>query len=235
MKISIVIPVLNSHEVVRRQILHFSRMNLPDTEIILVDDGSNPPIEGELDNLIILYTYDKRPWTQGLARNMGAREATGEYLLMTDIDHIISEKVIDAVYNYTGDRMTFRREIGVLDEDGFLRQDPKTLKEYGFDADTVRVRSHGNSFAIRRKFFFELGGYRPSKCVYGYHAEKNRGEDCYFNAALKRYVKTNPITSIKGPPLYLFPVGRYNATGDNNPKGLFHGLSYEPTQQPRLK
>ncbi len=84
MKVSVVIAVLNSHQVVVRQIRHFKRMRLPkDVEIILVDDGSNPPLNYEtcgLRNLRILYTNDKRPWTQGLARNMGAKVAKGEYL-----------------------------------------------------------------------------------------------------------------------------------------------------------
>ena len=41
MKLSIVIPVLNSHEVVRRQCLHFAKMPLPDdVEVVLVDDGA---------------------------------------------------------------------------------------------------------------------------------------------------------------------------------------------------
>lgn len=45
-KLSIIIPVLNSHEIVRRQIKHFKRMDLPDdVELIIVDDGSDPPVE----------------------------------------------------------------------------------------------------------------------------------------------------------------------------------------------
>jgi len=45
MKVSVIIAVLNSHEVVRRQIEHFKKMELSsDVEIILVDDGSNPPL-----------------------------------------------------------------------------------------------------------------------------------------------------------------------------------------------
>jgi len=47
-KLSIIIPVLNSHEIVRRQIEHFRKMNLPDdVELIIVDDGSDPPLESE--------------------------------------------------------------------------------------------------------------------------------------------------------------------------------------------
>jgi len=45
-RLSIIIPVLNSHEIVRRQIAHFEKMDLPDDiELIIVDDGSDPPLE----------------------------------------------------------------------------------------------------------------------------------------------------------------------------------------------
>jgi len=43
MKLSIVISIYQSHEIVRRQALHFAKMGLPDdVEFIFVDDGSDP-------------------------------------------------------------------------------------------------------------------------------------------------------------------------------------------------
>ena len=106
MKISIIIPIFNSHKAVARQVKYFNRMNLPDDiEFIFVDDGSNPPLDiadYDLKNLRIYHTNDKRPWTQGLARNAGAKLAKGEYLFMTDIDHIISREAIDDVYKFNG-------------------------------------------------------------------------------------------------------------------------------------
>ena len=98
MKLSIIIPVLNSYEIVRRHLLHFKEMNLPDSvEIIFVDDGSDPPIQDTVGvkNLRIIRTNDKRPWTWALARNRGAKEARGEYFLMTDLDYIIPKDAID--------------------------------------------------------------------------------------------------------------------------------------------
>ena len=45
MKLSIVVAVLDSHAIVRRQYYYFQRMGLPESvELILVDDGSNPPL-----------------------------------------------------------------------------------------------------------------------------------------------------------------------------------------------
>ena len=101
MKVSIVSAVLDSHEVVRRQILHFKKMDLPDdVEIIFVDDGSNPPLafpDCGLKAFTIYATGNKGKWTQPAARNYGARKAKGEFLLVTDIDHILSRKLIETV------------------------------------------------------------------------------------------------------------------------------------------
>ena len=106
-RVSLVIPVLNSHEVVRRQLLHFQRIGLPDdTELIIVDDGSDPPLMddpriveavGRLDWLQIIPTNDKRPWTSSLARNAGAKIAKGEWLFMVDGDFILPRKAIESL------------------------------------------------------------------------------------------------------------------------------------------
>ena len=111
MKVSIITAILNSHEIVRRQYLYYEKMNLPeDVEVVWVDDGSDSPIRflsgesGKIDlcedanfNLSIYETHDKLPWTQPKARNIGAKKAAGDYLICTDIDHIVSPEVIDAV------------------------------------------------------------------------------------------------------------------------------------------
>jgi glycosyltransferase involved in cell wall biosynthesis len=246
-RISIVIPILNSHEAVARQVKYFARMNLPDDiEFIFVDDGSNPPLDIKdyrLKNLIIFATHDKRPWTQGLARNKGAQLASGKYLFMTDIDHILSREAIDAVYTFDGFKMVFPRYIAILSEKGTLRQNLKVLTEYGFDLARYKrgkhpplyASFHGNTFAMKRDTFFELGGYNPRRCQYGFHAPPKKGEDCYFNTAWKHYAAEKGLETAVGPPIYMFPVGRFNKDGDMNPMGLFHKLSYEPVPQPMVE
>ena len=62
-----------------RQIKHFKKMDLPDdVEIIIVDDGSDPPLECG-DGVKIIETKDTRPWTQPKARNIGAAKARGDF------------------------------------------------------------------------------------------------------------------------------------------------------------
>jgi len=225
LKISIVIPVLNSHEVVRRQALHFERIGLPtmnDVEFILVDDGSDPPLEPR-PWMRLHRTGDKRPWTWALARNAGARMATGEYLLMTDIDHIISADLIESVRNCKVQKMQFKREFGVLDKHGRFTQDMAVLKRYGLEYDTVHVKPLPNNFAMRRDVFWELGGYREDIVERPYP----QGEDRMFKGVWSRWIRQSEgrMVDTYRPTIYLFPNGKFCGDVDANPFGLFHSLS----------
>lgn len=242
MKVSVIINFYDSHGAVARQAKHFAKMNLPDdVEFIFVDDGSSPPhrIEDyDLKNLRIHHTNDKRPWTQGLARNAGAKLAKGEYLFLTDIDQILSREAILSVREFTGDKMVFPRYIGVLLEDGTLTQELAVLEEYGMDMNRLNTRRglyasvHGNTYAIKKNTFDMIGGYDPNHCLYGHHAGERQGEDSIFNRAWSRWAHSQGIEQELGPKVYIFPIGRYHVKYDLNPKGLFHNLSYELVRQP---
>jgi glycosyltransferase involved in cell wall biosynthesis len=242
MKLSIVIAFYNSHGAVTRQVKHFSAMNLPDDiEFIFVDDGSNPPHHLEdysLKNLHLVHTHDKRPWTQGLARNIGSKKAKGEYLLMTDIDHILSREAIMDSYNFSGDKMIFPRYFGVLLEDGTLSQKQKDLEEYGMDMNRLNTKRglyasvHGNTFTMKKSTFVLLGRYDASHCLFGHHAANKQGEDSVLNRRWNHYAVKNNITLAVGSPIFMFPIARYHVKGDKNPHGLFHNLSQELVQQP---
>lgn len=242
MKVSIVIAVYNSHGVVARQIKHFKAMDLPDdVEFILVDDGSNPPhniADYDLKNLRIHYTNDKRAWTQGLARNAGVKLATGEYILATDIDHILSKEAIMDAYNFTGDKMIFPRYFAVLLEDGSLSQEPTVLEDYGLDMERLKTKRglyasvHGNTYAMKKSTFDLLGGNPAKHCLYGHHAGNRQGEDSVFNRTWNHYAARKGILPALGSKIYMFPIGRYHVNGDLNPKGLFHSLSQEQAVQP---
>lgn len=224
MKLSIVIPVYQSHEIVRRQLLHFSKIDLP-FEVIIVDDNSQPPIEGAA-----LKMFEPLAWTQGLARNAGAEIAKGKYLFMTDIDHIISKEAIEDALAFNGKKMIFRRQIAILDEDGNIRQDKETLADWGYEHKKLDASVHGNTFVMRKDIFEELGGYDEKACTVGYHPVSRQGDDCFFNAKWNKMYKGE--TAVIGRDIYMFPIGRFNKDGNLNPKGLFHDLSQ--TKQERM-
>ena len=237
MRLSIVIAFLDSHEAVKRQVKYFYNMHLPtDIEFIFVDDGSDPEHKQEdyhLENLRIIHTYDKRPWTQGIARNVGVKHATGEYVLCTDIDHILSKEAIMACYNFTGNKLIFPREIAVLLEDGTLTQNKDILIDYGCDPNMfiskrgLYASYHGNTYCMPREVFWLLGGNDESHCLYGKHAGSKKGEDSVMNTRWTHWALANGKKCEVGPKIFMFSNGRYNINKDPNPKGLFHKLKYD--------
>lgn len=197
--------------------MHLKKINLP-FELIIIDDGSKPPIKEAS-----YQTGNNLAWTQGLGRNLGASKATGEYLLMTDIDHIISREAIEDALKFTGNKMIFRRQIAVLDENGEIKQDKNTLREWGYEKEKLDASVHGNTFVIRKDIFDYLGRYETKRSLIGYHPITKQGDDVYFNKKWNHaFVGQRPEV---GRDIYMFPVGRFNKNGDLNPKGLFHNLS----------
>ena len=98
--LSLIASVLESYEVVRRQLIHLGFILTHDCELILIDDGSVPPLQAICDavdkpfDFTLHRTDDRRPWTQPRARNIGASLARSDKLIFFDIDHIITESVL---------------------------------------------------------------------------------------------------------------------------------------------
>ena len=231
MKVSIVTAVLNSHEVVRRQILHYNRMNLPgDVEFILVDDGSKPPIhyrgfEQPNFKFMLYHTQNFKPWTQPAARNFGARRANGETLICTDIDHIVTEELIEIARNPHADVIRFKREAAVLTKEGLFTQDMNVLREYGYNRNGLRIAPHGNSYIINKKLYIALGGVDERYVGTGKYPNR---EEVPLKRKLKELWQSGKITVIDDstkPTIYMIPNGRYCGDKDYNPFGLFHNLS----------
>lgn len=220
MKLSIIIPVLNSHEIVRRQILYFKAMPLPiSVELIIVDDGSDPVIIDDTETARIIYTNDTRPWTQPRARNIGAKNATGEFLLFTDIDHIVTKDAIrfglDCKYDYA----RFRRELAVLDESGVVTQDRDILEQYGIGKDkSLRVGCHTLSMVVRSSVFEQTGGFREK---IGKHPTHDDGD---MKHKLKPFTKCPDNDPDERALIYVIPNGRFSGDKNCNPLGLFHDL-----------
>lgn len=237
MKLSIIVSIFNSHEIVRRQILHFSKMRIPDdVEILYMDDGSDPPLKDEIGvrNLRIIPVGNPRDDSDGIfhdgrvsiARNMGARLAQGEFLLMTDIDYIIREADIEAGRNLKHDKQSFRRQFGVILEAGTITQDLDELRKYGLLEDRIRVRGvdltpHPNNFIMRKSTYFAMGGYREE--LQGIYPSRG---DTWFKRDWVNYMNAGKGTlSPDRTTLLMFPNGQFCGDVDSNPFGLFHSLS----------
>jgi len=223
MRLSIIIPVFDSHKVVRRQIRHFNGLALPpDVEIILMDDNSNPPLREvfpnykDARNLGIYPTCDKRPWSNACAKNLGAKIAEGEYLFFTDIDHILPIEAIRAAHQFTGDKMEFTRQFAVLTNRAKITQDRSVLRKYGHRRKRVRTYRHTNTFAMKREIFWAMGGYNEDDCDWG---RQDHRDDTHLHNKYRRFRKSHGFEpAVVGPVTYVFPGTQ------EDPQGLFHKL-----------
>jgi glycosyltransferase involved in cell wall biosynthesis len=228
MKLSIITPVLNSHEIVRRQLLHYAKMPLPEgVEVILVDDGSDPPLANVFHSANecparLIVTGDTRPWTEMVAFNRGVEHSEAEYILKADIDYIVTEQAIRAALEFTGDRMDFQRKFGVLDENGDIQDDAETLRYWGLKKKYIGkvFKGHRNQWLMRKSVFRQLGGYNEKVAGQWLAASA----DAMFFHKWKKLEATGMVIAMQHPLLYSFPNGKHCGHLDFNPHGLFHGL-----------
>jgi hypothetical protein len=132
-------------------------------EIVLVDDGS--PIEAAIDvprppglpPLSLYRVLEDRPWHQHGARNLGAHVAVGDWLLLTDMDHLFPAESLAAWF--ARPRLP---EVAYM----FPRLDwPALTPTKGRDG---RRKPHPNTFAMTREMYWRVGGYDEEFCgVYG--------------------------------------------------------------------
>ncbi|WP_257448260.1 glycosyltransferase family 2 protein [Archangium lipolyticum] len=85
-RVSCIMPTFDREEFVPRAIRHFLRQGHPDTELIIVDDGSRPVEELIPDDARIHYLREGRRSSIGHKRNLACERATGEIILHWDDD-----------------------------------------------------------------------------------------------------------------------------------------------------
>ncbi|ODR96814.1 hypothetical protein AUC71_04415 [Methyloceanibacter marginalis] len=88
--VSIVIPVFNRQDVLRRAVSSVLSQTFQDYELIVVDDGSTERVADALsearDKIVFRLIHHGRNRGAAAARNTGARAATGRYLAFLDSD-----------------------------------------------------------------------------------------------------------------------------------------------------
>ena len=224
LRCSVIFPVLESYEVVKRQILYMNGLIPENWEVIILDDGSRPSLVQVLNGFLedhntiphfkLIETKDYRPWTQACATNRGAREAEGEYLLLMNIDHMLSLPMVKAIDAFNGDKMVFPRQWAVLNKKGYIVQDDATLFDYGWQGGKKHIGAGYGLQCIRREIYVDwLGGQDERFCgKYG-----NNDVDLS-----KRYAELHKQGKVQraviGPTMYVYPNPRADV------KQIFHGL-----------
>lgn len=105
--ISVIVPVYNQEQYIRKCINTLQKQTFSDYEVILVDDGStdssNSVIRNEIkeDSRFKLIMQDNSGVS--VARNNGIRTAAGEWLCFVDPDDYVDEKYLEHLIGETND------------------------------------------------------------------------------------------------------------------------------------
>ena len=103
MKVSLIIPVYNVRDYLRKCLDSVAAQTWQDLEVILVNDGSTDDSPEILQEYAVkyahfsVYTIENRGL--GGARNYGMEHATGEYVLFLDSDDYIAENCVEVLVN----------------------------------------------------------------------------------------------------------------------------------------
>lgn len=163
--------------------------------VVLVDDCS--PKESRptrkavsvkgLASLKIYRLLEKKRWNWLACRNLGAKEASTDWLLLTDIDHVLPVETLRRILDgETDERKAYR----------FSRVDAPHPWPYAL-ADCSPYKPHNDTWLLTQELFFDhrVGGYdeRLSGC-YGTSGE--------FSDRLKA---TAPATVLLPDPMIRYP------------------------------
>ena len=159
--ITYVIPTRNRQGDLSRTLTALGRMGRHDAEVVVVDNASatRPHIAGCLDNGVPVGLIQREHNDGAAARNVGARVAAGEWIVMLDDDS-----------NPTCDAETL---LSILQRQpasvGAVMADIRLPAADQREAGGLPEVFIGCGVAMRRQVFLELGGYDPA---FGFYAEE---------------------------------------------------------------
>jgi glycosyltransferase involved in cell wall biosynthesis len=166
MEISVIIPVYNRFWEIKDAVESVLRQKRDGAaaEIIVVDDGSYPPMLSALTPYLPLITLITLPKNQGVsyARNIGAEKANGRYLAFLDSDDIFlpGKLARQLAVMENGARASHTDEYW-FKKDRFINQGAKHARYGGVILSKIldRCRISPSSFMIEKTLFDELGGF----------------------------------------------------------------------------
>lgn len=104
MKVSVIVPIYNTEKYLKNCIDSLLKQNFEDYEIIVINDlspGNAEEIIKSYNDKKIVYIKNKTNKGIGYNRNLGIKEAKGEYVCFIDSDDYVKEDFISKMYNYS--------------------------------------------------------------------------------------------------------------------------------------
>lgn len=217
-KISIIVPFYNTniqyYQKCQDSISHQSYQNL---EIIVVDDGSKNESAEQLDEVAKLdkriRVIHKQNGGVSSARNLGLKEATGEYIAFVDSDDWVEPIFIETLVRMMESNNAQISAVGVIEE----YNDRETLVNNAYAE--FKILSKQDMYAVLLNYSTNIRGYlcnklfRKELITQELNENYHYCEDLVFNAYYMKQIQvgvTSPVC------LYHYRLGQGNATTNFN-------------------
>lgn len=162
--LSVIIPAYNCASTLKILLQSLSQSHYKDFEVVVVDDGSKDKTVAVARSLGARIIQQEKNQGPGAARNWGAKEARGQFVLFLDSDTAVFPETLTEVMNALqepGNDVV----LGVYDKEplntGFFPSYYALLKHYAQSA--VRITQYNvfaaHCAALRRALFLESGGF----------------------------------------------------------------------------
>jgi glycosyltransferase involved in cell wall biosynthesis len=165
-KVSVVIPCFGRQEVLDLSLRSLLNQTRPADEIIVVDDGTEPPIT--VPDGVRLLRIERKPGYRGssAAKNFGAKHATSDWLAFTDNDIIHLPDALESVVRLAeaGPENILYDVFSISVPEKLRTKEPETIAGFmdhrTFDGKSAGIISTEQHLGLIRKDFFDsIGGY----------------------------------------------------------------------------
>jgi GT2 family glycosyltransferase len=227
-KISIIIVTYNSISDIDNCLKSILKQTIQPFEIIIVDNRSSDNTECHIRNIypFVRLIINKANEGYGKANNLGVKHAVGDIIVILNPDTIVTEgwleelvmplfteeKIITTskILTYDGEMINTCGNIIHFTGLGFTRG--YGLKSTSFNEYEYVNEVSGCSFAVRKKDFFDIGGFDDQ--IFMYHDDIDFSIRAHLKNFKKLYVpnsivKHDYILSITPKKLYFLEKGRY--------------------------
>jgi glycosyltransferase involved in cell wall biosynthesis len=181
--ISVIVPVRDGLETLGRCLGSLARVNFPDFEVIVVDDGSREDCSAVVNSFGFTSIRLDEPSGVGFARNRGARSATGDILVFIDCDMIVPPDSLRRIHHRLSNGLwaAVSGICGLKPPTTRLATRYKNLwmfHSYSLSPENLDWFLTGIG-AVKREVFFRLGGFNAGFNI------KTGGGDLEFGRRLR--------------------------------------------------
>ncbi len=164
MTLSVIVPVYNSTPCLKQCLEALARSDYRDFDVLVVDDGSDEPVDQLVSSFGFNYLRIDGPGGPARARNRGATQVDGAFLVFVDADVCVHPDALARFAAGFKSDSQLAAIIGSYDdspaEKNFLSQYKNLFHHYVHHGSNGDVPTFWSGCgAIRRDLFLEMGGF----------------------------------------------------------------------------